>query len=175
MALTVEQICAAGSDEQLFKLLSGELQRLFPPEIRKDPVVFLSRLQNAPAGLRAMAATYDLDVSMAMDDLAWHFINHHRLPAFAEETILGLRELGATEAAEIFEAAFGIVRPHWAELAEAAASKSPHDWLAAKGIPAAVKPLNEHLWNFLKQQPDGSLLSFWLAYARSFPERCAAS
>lgn len=121
-----------------------------------------------------MAATYDLDVSMALDDLAWHFINHHSLREFAEETIAGLCELEAPEAAEIFASAFKILEPHWSDLPDAARCKSPHDWLDANGIQAAVDPLNEHMRDFLKQQPDGSLFSLWLAYARKFPERCLA-
>jgi len=90
MSLTIPQIRNTSSDEALLELLLGELKRLFPPSLRSDPVVFLSRLQNAPAGLRTMAATYDLDVSMAMDDLAWHFINHHESLDLAEETLGGL-------------------------------------------------------------------------------------
>jgi hypothetical protein len=92
MALTIKQIRAARSDDELLNLLLDELKQLFPPELRGDPKIFHSRLQNASTGIRAMAAKYDLDVSMTMDDLAWHFINHHELLELAEETILGLRE-----------------------------------------------------------------------------------
>lgn len=62
-----------------------------------------------------MAATFGLDVSMALDDLAWHFVNHHSVDWY-EETSQGLRELEAVEAAELFEKAFAIIEPHWIEL-----------------------------------------------------------
>jgi hypothetical protein len=38
---------------------------------------FLVELRRLPPGLRAMAATYELDVSLTMDDLGWHFGNWH--------------------------------------------------------------------------------------------------
>lgn len=175
MALTVAQIHSAKSDDELIKLLLAELRQHFPPQIRADAVVFLSRLQNSPLGLRAMAATYDLDVSMALDDLAWHFINHHSLPEFAEETIFALRELEAPEAADLFAAAFEIIKPHWQELQSDRESKAAHDWLNATGIQAAINPLNTRMWDYLKQFPAQGLFSLWATYARKYPERCIAA
>ena len=172
MALTVKQIRSAASDDKLIELLLAELRQLFPPEIRAEPVVFLSRLQNTAIGLRVMAATYDLDVSMALDDLAWHFINHHSLPEFAEETISALHELEAPEAAELFAAAFEIIKPHWQELQSDRESKAAHDWLAATGIQAAIDPLSTRMWDYLKQFPAQGLFSLWATYARKYPERC---
>jgi len=175
MALSVEQIRSAVSDEDLFRLLSEELKRLFPPEICRDPVVFLSRIHAAPPGLRAMATTYDLDVSMALDDLAWHFINHQSSFDLVSETVDGLRELEANEVAEIFEAAMEIIKPHWTSLPEVIELKGggpKHDWLDAKGIQSQMDPLNFRLWKILDQYGNGGLLSLWPVYARKYPERC---
>ncbi len=86
MTLTAEQIRRARSDDELLKLFTGYLQQLFPPDSRGDPVVFLWQLNAAPEGLRAMAVTYELDVSMALDDLAWHVINHHSSLELAEKS-----------------------------------------------------------------------------------------
>jgi hypothetical protein len=155
-------------------LLSGELQILFPPDIRNDPVVFQSRLNSAPQGLRAMAEIYELDVSMALDDLAWHFVNHHHSLESAEETISGLHDLEAPEAAEIFSEALAIIKPHWENLEDAAQSEDTHDWLKATGIQAAMNPLNDRMWNLLKKYPEKSLLSLWVKYARKYPERCVS-
>ena len=48
-----------------------------------------------------MAATFELDVSMALDDLGWHFGNWtHR--GYCDETLHGLRELEAGEYTEMF-------------------------------------------------------------------------
>lgn len=172
MPLTIRQIRGAKSDDELLNLLFGGLKQLFPPELRGDPAVFLSRLQSAPAGLRAMAATYDLDVSMALDDLAWHFINHHELLELAEETIRGLRELEAPAAAEIFQKAVAIITPHWQELEGGIPTESAHDWLDSTGIQAKINPLNRQMLDELKQFSGGSFFSLWLAYARKYPDRC---
>jgi len=119
-----------------------------------------------------MASTYELDVSMALDDLAWHFVNYHSSLELAEETIAGLNELEAPEAADIFQKALAIVKPHWQELDKAAQSKSPHDWLDAKGIQDLMNPLDDQMWRLLKQYDKSSLMSLWTTYARKYPERC---
>jgi hypothetical protein len=172
MALTIEQIRSAASDEELLNLLGGELRLLFPPELKNDPVVFLSRLRAAPSALRAMAATYELDVSMAVDDLAWHFVNYHSSLELAEETIGGLLELEETEAAEIFRGALAIIRPHWSELEAVARTKTAHEWLDSKGIQNSMNPLNDHMWKVFGQFGESGLMSVWVAHARKHSERC---
>ena len=175
MALTIKQISNAGSDDELLNLLTGELRQRFPPELRDDPIVFLSRLYAAPDGIRAMAVTYELDVSMALDDLAWHFINYHTSIELAEETIAGLNELETPEAAEIFRKALDIIKPHWQELERVSQSKAAHDWLNSKGIQDLMNPLNDRMWMLLKQYDKSSLMSLWVTYARKHPERCVVS
>lgn len=177
MTLTIAQIRAAKADDEVFQLLTGELNELFPRESRRDRVIFLSNLQSAPPGLRAMAATFDLDVSMTLDDLAWHFTNHHDLD-FYEEALNGLKELGANEAAELFAHAFSIVGPYWEELGEMlgrADFEGRHQWLDEKGIQARINPLNDRMWKLLNQWPDHGLMHYWIEYARRFPERCVQS
>src|SRR6266702_1383528 len=112
MALTEERIRACASDEELFKVLSGELHRRLPDEEGDDLGPFVERLRRLPRGLRAMAAIYQLDVSMALDDLGWHFANWHHRP-HCEETLRGLRELEAHEAVEIFSSAYALAQPYW--------------------------------------------------------------
>src|SRR3954465_13728931 len=101
MSLTIKQIRGAG-DGALMDLLLVELKHTFPPSVRNDPIVFLSRFQSAGKGMQAMALTYDLDVSLTLDDLAWHFVNHHDSWDLAGETMKGLYELEANELAAIF-------------------------------------------------------------------------
>ncbi len=179
MALTIAQLSKAQSDEDVLRLLKAELNALFPPDSRRDNAVFLSRLQSAPRGFRAMAATFELDVSMALDDLAWHFVNHHDLDLY-EETSNGLRELGATEAAELFNAAFAIVRPRWDEFGtvaqnEDSGSTGVRDWLDKAGIQKQIDPLNERMWKLLAQWGDHGLMHYWIIYARAYPERRVAN
>ncbi len=63
-----------------------------------------------------MAATYELDVSMALDGLEDHFGNWHNR-ALARETLEGLRTLGARQEAEIFARATTLAFRHWRSLA----------------------------------------------------------
>jgi hypothetical protein len=177
MALNISQIQAVKSDEELLRLLMGELNLLFPQELRRDRVVFLSKLQVAPLGMRAMAMTFELDVSMSLDDLAWHFANHYDLDLY-EETLLGLRELGAVEAADLLAEAFSIMEPYWPELGEIVDGKHPdgtHEWLDQNGIQERIDPLNKRMWKLLNQWPELGLMRYWLDYARKFPQRCVAS
>jgi len=174
MALTTAQILNTESDEDLLRLLQGELNALFPPESRRDNVVFLSRLQSAPVGLRAMAATFELDVSMALDDLAFHFVNHPDLDLYGE-TRSGLRELGATEAAEIFESAFAVIEPHWERLGEVGENEEfgfVNTWLEQKGIQDRIAPLNKRMWELIDRWPKHGLMQYWITYARENPARC---
>src|SRR6185437_7468478 len=145
--MTVAQIQAAKSDNELLGFLMAELNRLFPQELRRDRIVYVSKLQTAPPGLRAMAATFDLGVSMSLDDLAWHFVNHHDFDLY-EETLRGLRELGAAEAADIFAEAYSIIEPFWNELEEIASGnefENVHGWLDEKGIQERIDPLNKRM------------------------------
>lgn len=179
MALTIAQLRGAQSDGEVFQLLKAELNALFPPDSRRDNAVFLSRLQTAPRGLRAMAATFELDVSMTLDDLAWHFVNHHDLD-LCEETSGGLRELEAVEAAELFDAAFAVMKPRWDELEAVSrgnddGSINAHDWLDQTRIQKQIDPLTKRMWKLLDEWRDHGLMHYWIAYARAYPERCVVS
>jgi len=170
--LTPSRIARTRSDEALFKLLGGELKRLLPSYASDDLEPFVKALQHLPRGLRAMAATYELDVSMALDDLGWHFANWHH-QGLALDTLAGLRELGALEEAGIFERAMAIALAHW-------------DFFVYEGfveayngsdIEVALSPLNDHLWHLLGYQGDGGrdLLALWAPYARRSPERVCSN
>jgi hypothetical protein len=98
MALTVEAIETAENNDALFDLLSAELQRLLPKEVRDDLDLYHEKLASMPRGLRAMAGMHFFDVSMSMDDLAWHFGNQND-ERDLQETLNGLRELELTEIA----------------------------------------------------------------------------
>ena len=112
MALTEEQIRDCTSDEELFQALSAELHRRLPDGEGDDLDLFVERLRALPKGLRAMAAIYQLDVSMALDDLGWHFANWHHRP-YCDETLRGLQELEAHEPAEIFSEAYELAQSYW--------------------------------------------------------------
>jgi len=83
--------------------------------VRADPYawdgVYAMQIQGLPAGLRAMAATHDLVVSLSQGDFLWHF-RHCGEPNLVQETETGLRELGLVKLAELFHEAYELVLPY---------------------------------------------------------------
>jgi hypothetical protein len=156
---------ASGSNDQVFELLGEQLEKRLPN--RTDPE-FVDELRALPVGLRAMAATYELDVSLTMDDLGWHFGNWHDLD-LAEETARGLEELRATELAGLFRQALAHAKDYWSELG----SETWSDWYHGSRLEEAVMPLNERAWALLEDRWNG-IFSYWVEYARQHPDRVGA-
>ena len=159
--MTIDEIIAAKSDDDLYDLIARELESRLQPRPPIDE--FVTALQALPPGLRAMAATYDLDVSLALDDLGWHFGNWHNVE-LAHETIRGLRELGADRMAEIFAGAFEHAKHYWSEMG----SQNWVEWYSSSPLATATVSLTNEAYAIWEGQPQG-LFSFWLAYARRYP------
>jgi hypothetical protein len=175
MALTAESIRAAESDKLLFDLLSEELQRLIPEDLQGDRDRYHANLTNLPRGLRAMAGMHFFDVSMAMDDLAWHFGNQND-ERDLKETSNGLRELELTQIADLFEQMWDFMKPHMAALQSGdLGGKEFHEWLVDIGAQSFARPLNKIIWNYSKEAGDLGLLASWPIYARKYPERCVVA
>src|ERR1041385_7708152 len=162
MSITLEAIDSS-SDDELFKLLGKEIQNRI--SAKRGSREFVSEIRALPDGLRAMAATYELDVSLALDDLGWHFGNWHN-EDLAEETARGLELLGAKELSEIFTQAFQIAKNYWSELGAENWMKSYHGSRFEK----AVEPLNKQAWSILKDKKNG-IFKYWVDYARRHPEQ----
>jgi hypothetical protein len=154
-------------DEALFKLLSTELDSRLGP-VSRDMEALHRELMKLPPGLRAMGATHPLDVSMALDDLGWHFGNWPSEP-IAKETLEGLKELGASEAARIFESAFSCALTHWSFICSGEFSDRYH----GSTLERALDPLNRRLCTLLGYDgsPGKNLLAYWAPYARAHPDR----
>ena len=170
MSLTEARIRECENDEALFELLSAELQRLLPEGEGHDLDLFLQRLRAIPIGLRAMAAIYQLDVSITLDDLGWHFANwHHR--AYCEETLWALRELEATEEAQIFEQAFALAQPYWSELGEVLDKGFEYfvKWYPGSPLETVTMPLTRRMREL--QRKDNGLFGYWTRYARKYPHK----
>ena len=172
MALTRDQIAATTNDEALFDLLSAELKLCLPPELQEDPDRLYSMLPNLPRGLRAMASMHFFDVSMALDDLAWHFGNQNDERAL-RETYDGLVELELPRIAELFRETWTIMEPHLPTIRSGSiTAASFHEWLEEIGAQAKIDPMNDEIWAFCKSEGDLGLLQSWPRYARKYPERC---
>ncbi len=163
MSSLTPKAIADSSDDELFELLAKELERRI--SVSRESLEFVAEIQKLPIGLRAMAATYELDVSLAMDDLGWHFGNWHN-PVLAEETIRGLDELGATQLAMIFKAAFQIALRYW----DALGMKDWSKWYHDSALEKEIKPLNEQARKILEGKKNG-IFEYWVSYTRKYPER----
>jgi len=172
MALTIESIQAADDNKALFELLSGELERLLPREIQEDRDLYHRTLETLPRGLRAMAGMHFFDVSMTLDDLAWHFGNQND-ERDLQETLDGLRELELSEIADLFEQAWKIMEPHFAALrGDEVNSDNFYDWLEEIGAQEKINPMNDIIWDYCEKAGKSGLLESWPVYARKYPERC---
>ena len=76
------------TDDEVFAALAASLETRLADAPKGEYEPFLPAIRALPPGLRAMAATHELDVSMTLDDLGWHFANWHNLE-LAEETSRG--------------------------------------------------------------------------------------
>ncbi|MGL4513232.1 MAG: DMP19 family protein [Lacipirellulaceae bacterium] len=160
--VTPEVVAATSSDDDLFQLLGRELERRLPNG-RQATDEFVQELRSLPLRLRSMAATFELDVSLTMDDLGWHFGNWHH-EGLAEETALGLEELGATRLAEIFREAFRQALVFWAPLG----CDDWMEWYHGSALEESVHALNTEAWAL---QNERGILELWPLYARKHPER----
>ena len=174
MALTIETICRTDDDETLLDLLFDEARRLLPDELFADTDRYYESLDNVPRGIRALAGVYPFIVSMEMDDLAWHFSNHHD-KRHIRETLNGLRELEMSEIADLFESASRIMQPYLADLHPGKFRDQPfYEWAKAAGIQDQTDPWNKVIWAEQSLAPLG-LLTPSALYARKYPERCVVS
>jgi hypothetical protein len=172
--LTAEAIKNASNDEELLQLLSNELQRHFPSEVQSDIDSYIAALKVAPVGLRAMAAVHPLDESMTLDDLAWHFGNQDD-DRLLEETIEGLKVLGADEAAHIFTAAWEIIKPFLPEIRSTDwQTNDPSDYFERTGIQSKVDPLSQRMSQICDEAGQFGLMQYWVTYARHYPEKCVS-
>lgn len=162
--VTLLQLRAATTAEERLELIQ-ELLKERIPESRTEQGPFVEKLKTLPPGLRAMAATHELDVSLAMDDLGYHFGNWHNLD-LAHETLNGLKELDATELAEIFGAALELAQAYWDRLG----SSDWMEWYPDSELDLDLGELNEAAWELLDTQ-DLGIMSYWTAYAERHPER----
>jgi hypothetical protein len=124
-----------------------------------------------PSGLRAMAATHYLDISLTIDDIGWHFLNFGE-PGLVRETVSGLRELGLDDIADYFMEAYSIVNPLRPEIKKA---NDYYELLESRGL---MKRINELTHKALAKQPQLSgspIYAAWIKYARLHPEKVFAS
>ena len=122
-------------------------------------------IRRLPPGLRAMAATHHLDVSLTLDDIGWHFLNFGH-PSHVEETERGLRELGLPDVADMFREAYALIGPHLPEI-----RRPGGDYCAVIEQAGHTKRIDELSSQARTVLGDQGIYRRWAAYAREHPGR----
>jgi hypothetical protein len=104
---------------------------------------FAANLATLPLGIRAMAATHWLDISLTLDSITWHFGNFGE-PGLVAETEAGLHELGLHDLASCFHEAKELMVPLLAERTET--DGDPYEILERKGLREVGDKLDERAW-----------------------------
>ena len=155
------------NDEGLLADIFARLTERIKADPYGDDGVYATAIRQLPIGLRAMASTHHLDISLTMDDIGWHFLNFGE-PHFVKETELGLRELGLQSMADWFLEAYEIVNPLRAEIA---AGVGYYKCLRNHGqmdrIDELTRKANESVPGAANNSP---IYDSWIKYARQRPE-----
>lgn len=153
--------------------LKNELEKLLTARAVGNPYTtdgsFAESIASLPPGLRAMAATHWLDISLTLDSLTWHFGNFGE-PHLVAETEAGLHELGLHELALCFAEAKELMVPLLAKRTEA--DGDPYEILERAGLTTRADELDRRAWALDDLGRDKSLIyEAWIRYARQHPER----
>lgn len=133
---------------------------------------FAKSLAALPQGLRAMAATHWLDVSLTLDSLTWHFGNFGE-PAFVSLTEEGLLELGLYELAAVFREGSTLMAPFVGQMSP---DHPPDELLEKAGLAERGRELDDKASELSEAGPDQSAIyAAWIRYTREHPERVFAS
>ena len=157
--------------------LMGEIEAILAIRAVGDPYSedgsFAATLESLPPGLRAMAATHWLDISLTLDSITWHFGNFGE-PHLVAQTEAGLYELGLNDLAMCFREAKELMLPLLAERTEA--DGDPDELLERKGLSAIADELNERSWDMDGRVPGKSpIYDAWIKYTRNNPEKVFGS
>jgi hypothetical protein len=157
-------ILDALTDEEVLAVLSNALMERVPPSLLEDLDAFVATLVTVPPGLRAMAATHQLDVSLTLDDLGWHFANWHH-HGYARATLEGLKELGAAREAALFGESYAVAQRNWTALSRDDFTA----WYHGSPLEQALAPLDREVKELARAYGPQGLMSLWVRYARLHP------
>lgn len=153
--------------------LRQELEQLLTSRAVGDPYSddgsFAATIARLPAGLRAMAATHWLDISLTLDSITWHFGNFGE-PSLVAQTEAGLRELGLQELADCFVGAKELMTPLLAQRADA--DGDPYEILERAGLREQANEIDDRASALGNLGPGESVIyNAWIRYTRQHPDR----
>lgn len=156
-------------DEELVSRVSDLLKSRLHANPYGWDGAFAQEIRSLPAGLRAMAATHHLDVSLTMDGIGWHFLNFGHA-SHVEETELGLRELGLPELAAMFREAYQLVQPYLGEI-----RRPGGDYYAVMERSGEMKRIDKLSDRARVALGEQGIYRHWAVYARQHPEKVFAA
>lgn len=153
--------------------LKKEIEELLTASVSGNPYdsdgAFAASIANLPPGLRAMAATHWLDISLTLDSITWHFANFGE-PGLVAATEVGLHELGLHELAQCFADARDLMVPLLANPTDE--EVDAYQIIERAGLSARAEDIDRRA--SVLGNPGGSrsaIYESWTRYARQFPER----
>jgi hypothetical protein len=139
-----------GLRDELFQLLTVHA----PGDAYSNDGSFAANITQLPPGLRAMAATHCLDISLAIDSITWHFGN------FGEPHLVS----------ECFVEAKELMQPLLAKRTEA--DGDPHEILERAELTHRADELDRQASELGELGPgESAIYDAWVRYARQHPER----
>lgn len=159
--------------EQDDAALQQRLEELLTARVSGNPYssdgTFAATIAQLPPGLRAMAATHWLDISLTLDSITWHFGNFGE-PHLVAETEAGLRELGLHELASCFVEAKELVLPLLVNRRET--DGDLREMLESAGLKARGDEIDRKAWSLDSLGPGRSVIyEAWIRYTRQNPKR----
>ncbi|HEY2860323.1 MAG TPA: hypothetical protein VGJ21_18020 [Terracidiphilus sp.] len=134
---------------------------------------FAVNLSSLAPGLRAMAATHWLDISLTLDSITWHFGNFGE-PGLVALTEAGLTELGMDDLAQCFREARDLMVPLLEN--RTAEGGDPYEILEREGLEERGDELDKRAWDVnVPGHSSSAIYNAWIRYARAYPENVFAS
>jgi len=173
--ITVQQ---EKDDDALLQDDDTLLERIFDTlasRVNADPYAwdgaYAMQIRELPRGLRAMAATHDLVVSLSKGGFCSYF-RHCGEPNHVQETEIGLRELELAEFAKLFSEAYKIILPH---LDEIRARGDGVDSLQREGALGRIAELTREAVQMNaaggERMSGSAIYAAWIRYARKHHQR----
>jgi len=162
---------AKNNDDLLNELMDSLKNRVLGDPYSSDGS-YATELSSLPRGLRAMAATHWLDVSLSLDSLTWHFGNFGE-PGLVTQTEEALLELHLVDLARLFREAADLMRPFVDQMSP---EHPPDELLEKAGLMERGREIDRRAWDLNKSGTgDSAIYEAWVAYVREHPERVFGS
>ena len=151
--------------KEIFALLSARVTA----DAYSSDGSFAAQIATLPPGLRAMAATHWLDISLTLDSITWHFGNFGE-PNLVRLTDEGLVELGLDDLVACFREARDLMLPLLAGRTES--DGDLYEVLEKHGLREVAEDINRRAWAIDGiSKKESVIYQAWVAYARQHPAR----